>query len=67
MTLYKVKPGCVIYHNNEVFNEGEELELTPSQALVHAPNITVISQGLSVISEENGEENEELRIKNEEI
>ena len=60
MTLYQVKPGCVIYHNNEVFNEEEQVELTPEQALVHSVNITVNSHQLTVNSEEVQEETDKF-------
>lgn len=39
---YRVKPGKVIFHGGERFEEGAELELVPAVAEVHAPNLEAI-------------------------
>lgn len=41
---YKVKPGKVIFHGGERFEEGAELELVPTVAEVHAPNLEAITE-----------------------
>ena len=39
---YRVKQGKVIYHADQKYIEGQEVELTAAEALIHAENIEVI-------------------------
>ena len=39
---YRVKPGKVIFHGGERFEEGAELEFVPAVAEVHAINIELV-------------------------
>ncbi|MGL5805957.1 MAG: hypothetical protein ACRC11_11020 [Xenococcaceae cyanobacterium] len=41
MMTYRVKSGCVIFHDDKEYKSGESVELTEVQALVHATNIEV--------------------------
>jgi|SanBayMetagenome_1026888.scaffolds.fasta_scaffold01056_6 hypothetical protein len=39
---YRVKPGKIIFHGGERFDEGAELELVPAVAEVHSINVELI-------------------------
>ena len=39
---YRVKPGKVIFHGGERFEEGAELEFVPAVAEVHEINIELV-------------------------
>jgi hypothetical protein len=39
---YRVKPGKIIFHGGERFDEGAELELVPTVAEVHSINVELV-------------------------
>ncbi|MGA1256120.1 MAG: hypothetical protein ACO3YZ_03880 [Candidatus Nanopelagicaceae bacterium] len=49
---YRVKPGKVIFHGGERFEEGAELELIPAVAEVHAVNVELIEDATPPLPEE---------------
>lgn len=62
---YRVKPGKIIFHGGERFEEGAELEFVPAVAEVHAINIELVEDTAPLPEESKPTTTKKLKLNTE--
>jgi hypothetical protein len=62
---YRVKPGKIIFHGGERFEEGAELEFVPAVAEVHSINIELVEDAAPLPEEPKPTTTKKLKLNTE--